>query len=204
MNILSKFFNKKQQDNVGGIEDFMLLIRVYFQASIAAQIGINNIMSLPDLRIFKQTYHVATLNNKLGLAEKKHCKKILQGIYCISDNFFSEIDNSIKKKCRTHQDAQNYLLKFQGFNQELLMLMGNLMQWKFRLPLLFSKAMHAMVEKQIHEIMTRNDWKDDAVRRTCANVRKYQASLSYSETWMTEFAYNYIMLAKKEKTPKNK
>lgn len=204
MNILSKLFSKKQQDNVGGIEDFMLLIRVYFQASIAAQIGINNIMSLPDLRIFKQTYHVATLNNKLGLAEKKHCKKILQGIYRISDNFFSEIDNSIKKKCRTHQDAQNYLLKFQGFNQELLMLMGNLMQWKFRLPLLFSKAMHAMVEKQIHEIMTRNDWKDDAVRRTCANVRKYHASLSYSETWMTEFAYNYIMLAKKEKTPKNK
>ena len=204
MNILSKLFSKKQQDNVGGIEDFMLLIRVYFQASIAAQIGINNIMSLPDLRIFKQTYHVATLNNKLGLAEKKHCKKILQGIYRISDNFFSEIDNNIKKKCRTHQDAQNYLLKFQGFNQELLMLMGNLMQWKFRLPLLFSKAMHAMVEKQIHEIMTRNDWKDDAVRRTCANVRKYQASLSYSETWMTEFAYNYIMLAKKEKTPKNK
>lgn len=204
MNILSKLFSKKQQDNVGGIEDFMLLIRVYFQASIAAQIGINNIMSLPDLRIFKQTYHVATLNNKLGLAEKKHCKKILQGIYRISDNFFSEIDNSIKKKCRTHQDAQNYLLKFQGFNQELLMLMGNLMQWKFRLPLLFSKAMHAMAEKQIHEIMTRNDWKDDAVRRTCANVRKYQASLSYSETWMTEFAYNYIMLAKKEKTPKNK
>ena len=204
MNILSKLFSKKHQDNVGGIEDFMLLIRVYFQASIAAQIGINNIMSLPDLRIFKQTYHVATLNNKLGLAEKKHCKKILQGIYRISDNFFCEIDNSIKKKCRTHQDAQNYLLKFQGFNQELLMLMGNLMQWKFRLPLLFSKAMHAMVEKQIHEIMTRNDWKDDAVRRTCANVRKYQASLSYSETWMTEFAYNYIMLAKKEKTPKNK
>lgn len=204
MNILSKLFSKKQQDNVGGIEDFMLLIRVYFQASIAAQIGINNIMSLPDLRIFKQTYHVATLNNKLGLAEKKHCKKILQGIYRISDNFFSEIDNSIKKKCRTHQDAQNYLLKFQGFNQELLMLMGNLMQWKFRLPLLFSKAMHVMVEKQIHEIMTRNDWKDDAVRRTCANVRKYQASLSYSETWMTEFAYNCIMLAKKEKTPKNK
>lgn len=204
MNILSKLFSKKQQDNVGGIEDFMLLIRVYFQASIAAQIGINNIMSLPDLRIFKQTYHVATLNNKLGLAEKKHCKKILQSIYRISDNFFCEIDNSIKKKCRTHQDAQNYLLKFQGFNQELLMLMGNLMQWKFRLPLLFSKAMHAMVEKQIHEIMTRNDWKDDAVRRTCANVRKYQASLSYSETWMTEFAYNYIMLAKKEKTPKNK
>lgn len=204
MNILSKLFSKKQQDNVGGIEDFMLLIRVYFQASIAAQIGINNIMSLPDLRIFKQTYHVATLNNKLGLAEKKHCKKILQGIYRISDNFFCEIDNSIKKKCRTHQDAQNYLLKFQGFNQELLMLMGNLMQWKFRLPLLFSKAMHAMVEKQIHEIMTHNDWKDDAVRRTCANVRKYQASLSYSETWMTEFAYNYIMLAKKEKTPKNK
>ena len=81
MSIFSKLFNKKKQDNVGGVEDFMLLIRVYYQATIAAQIGINNLVALPDLRVFKQTYHVTTLNNKIGLAEKKQCQKILQTIY---------------------------------------------------------------------------------------------------------------------------
>ena len=181
----------------------MLLIRVYYQATIAAQIGINNLAALPDLRIFKQTYHVATLNNKLGLAEKKQCQKMLQSIYNSSDDFFKEIDSSIKKKCRSIQDVQPYLLQFQGFSQDLMMLMGNLMQWKFRLPSFFHKALRTMVEKQVHDIMVKNDWKDDAVRRACASVRKYQASLSYSEAWMTEYVHTTVMLAKKEKRPQN-
>ena len=121
MNIFNRLFNKKKDNNVGGVEDFMLLIRVYYQATIAAQIGINNLAALPDLKIFKQTYHVATLNNKLGLAEKKQCQKMLQSIYNISDNFFKEIDLSIKKRCRTPQDAQSYNFQFQGFVQELMM-----------------------------------------------------------------------------------
>ena len=116
MNIFNRLFNKKKDNTVGGVEDFMLLIRVYYQATIAAQIGINNLAALPDLRIFKQTYHVATLNNKLGLAEKKQCQKMLQSIYNSSDSFFKEIDLSIKKRCRTIQDVQPYLLQFQGFS----------------------------------------------------------------------------------------
>ncbi len=203
MNIFKKIFGKKKEENVGGIEDFMLLIRVYYQAAIAAQIGINNLAALPDLRVFKQTYHVATLNNRLGTAEKKQCKKILQGIYNIGDDFFKEIDSSIKKRCRTMPEVQPYLLQFQGFTQELMMLMGNLMQWKFRLPAFFHKAMRKMVEKQVHEILTRNDWKDDGVRRSCVAVRKYQASLLYSEAWMTEYVHTTVMLAKKEKNPQN-
>lgn len=203
MNIFNRLFNKKKDNTVGGVEDFMLLIRVYYQATIAAQIGINNLTALPDLRIFKQTYHVATLNNKLGLAEKKQCQKMLQSIYNSSDSFFKEIDLSIKKRCRTIQDVQPYLLQFQGFSQDLMMLMGNLMQWKFRLPSFFHKALRTMVEKQVHDIMTRNDWKDDAVRRACVSVRKYQASLSYSEAWMTEYVHTTVMLAKKENRPQN-
>lgn len=203
MNIFNRLFNKKKDNTVGGVEDFMLLIRVYYQATIAAQIGINNLAALPDLRIFKQTYHVATLNNKLGLAEKKQCQKMLQSIYNSSDSFFKEIDLSIKKRCKTIQDVQPYLLQFQGFSQDLMMLMSNLMQWKFRLPSFFHKALRTMVEKQVHDIMTRNDWKDDAVRRACASVRKYQASLSYSEAWMTEYVHTTVMLAKKENRPQN-
>jgi hypothetical protein len=203
MNIFSFFTKKKQLQTIGGIEDFMLLIRVYYQATIAVQTGINDLKALQDLRIFKQTYHVPTLNNKIGLAEKKQCQKILQSIYSISDNFFKEIDLSIKKKCRTIQSVQSYMIQFQGFSQELMMLMSNLMQWKFRLPSFLHKALRGMVDKQIHDILTRNDWKDEAVRRSCISVRKYQSELSYSEAWMTEYVYTTVMLAKKEKTPQN-
>ena len=57
MSILSRIFGKskdKQQMTVGGMEDFMLLIRVYYQAMMASHLGINNLGALPDLRIFKQ------------------------------------------------------------------------------------------------------------------------------------------------------
>lgn len=199
MSIWNKIFGKGEDENrVGGMEDFMLLIRVYYQAVIAAQMGINNLGSLPDLRIFKQTYHVPTLNNKLGLGEKKHCKKLLQDIYKLSDNFFSEIDGSVKKKCHKPQDVQSYLLVFQNFSQELMMLMGNLMQWKFRLPSFFREAIRKMVAKQVHEVMTRVDWTDEGVRKACVALRKYQSMLGYSEDWMVEYVHSIVMLAKKE------
>ena len=201
MSIFSKLFRrgeKEQETKVGGMEDFMLLIRVYYQAVMAAQLGINNLGALPDLRIFKQTYHVATLNNKLGTAEKKHCRKLMQDIYGISDNFFTEIDGSIRKQCRKIQDAQSYLIQFQGFSQDLMMLMGNLMQWKMRLPGFFRSALREMTAKQVHQIMTKNDWKDEGVRRACVSIRKYQNVLGYTEQWMTEYVYTIVMLAKKE------
>ena len=201
MSILSKIFGKskeEQQIKVGGMEDFMLLIRVYYQAVMAAQLGINNLGALPDLRIFKQTYHVATVNNKLGIAEKKHCRKLIQSIYKVSDSFFTEIDGSIRKHCHKIQDAQSYLVQFQGFSQDLMMLMGNLMQWKMRLPSFFRGALREMVAKQIHQILTQNDWKDDGVRRTCIAIRKYQNMLGYTEQWMTEYVHTIVMLAKKE------
>lgn len=200
MSIFSKIFGKKtkEETRIGGVEDFMLLIRVYYQASIASQIGINNLAALPDLRVFKQTYHVPTLNNKLGLGEKKACKKLIQDIYGISAEFFDEIDGSVKKRCKKMQDVQGYLLAFQGFSQDLMMLMGNLMQWKFRLPSFFKDALKTMVSKQIHDVMTKNDWSDEGVRRTCVALRKYQSMLGYSEAWMTEYVHSIVMLAKKE------
>ena len=201
MSIFSKLFGRdkgKEQTTVGGMEDFMLLIRVYYQAVMASQLGINNLGALPDLRIFKQTYHVATVNNKLGIAEKKHCRKLIQSIYKVSDSFFAEIDGSIRKHCHKIQDAQSYLIQFQGFSQDLMMLMGNLMQWKMRLPGFFRSALREMTAKQVHQIMTKNDWKDEGVRRACVSIRKYQNVLGYTEQWMTEYVYTIVMLAKKE------
>lgn len=201
MGFFSKLFGKKKAENeirVGGMEDFMSLIRVYYQSVMAAQLGINNLGALPDLRMFKQSFHVPTLNNKLGLGEKKHCQKLIMDMYGIPETFFGEIDASIKKRCKKVQDVQPYFMMFQGFSQDLMMLMGNLMKWKFRLPGLFKKAMRGMVEKQIHQIMTRPVWKDEGVRRTCVSIRQYQQQLGYSENWMSEYVYTIVMLAKKE------
>lgn len=201
MGFFSKLFGKKKAENeirVGGMEDFMSLIRVYYQSVMAAQLGINNLGALPDLRMFKQSFHVPTLNNKLGLGEKKHCQKLIMDMYGIPETFFGEIDASIKKRCKRDQDVRPYFMMFQGFSQDLMMLMGNLMKWKFRLPGLFKKAMRGMVEKQIHQIMTRPVWKDEGVRRTCVSIRQYQQQLGYSENWMSEYVYTIVMLAKKE------
>ena len=169
---------------------------------MAMQMGISNLAVLPDLRIFKQTLHVPTVNNKLGIGERKRCRTMLMDVYGMEDNFFKEIDASIKRNCRNVNDIKNYLLMFQGFSQDLMMLIGNLMQWKFRLPTMMTKLLRNMTEKTVHDILTKTDWKDDGVRKTCANIRQYQHALGYSEDWIKEYVYNIVLLAKKEPKPK--
>ncbi len=207
MGIFSKLFGKKQAEaeegtRVGGMEDFMTLIRVYYQAVMASQLGISNIGLLPDMAVFKRTLKVPTQNNKLGVAEKARCKKMLMDIYGINEFFFKEIDASVKKNCKNMNDIKTYLFMFQGFSQDLMMVIGNLMQWKFRIPGIFKKTMRNLTEKTVHDIFTRNDWKDEGVRKTCGNIRQYQHALHYSEAWITEYVYNIVMLAKKEPKPK--
>lgn len=206
MNILTKLLGKKQNtaDNgwrVGGMEDFMTLIRVYYQAVMAANFGITNLSALPDLRIFKQTLHVPTVNNKLGIGEKNRCKKMLGELYGLPETFFKEIDASIKHNCRNINDVRTYFIQFQGFSQDLMMLMGNLMKWKFRVPGIFKKALRAMTEKTINQVLTRHTWKDEGVRKTCIAIRNYQHALGYSAEWMTEYVYHIVLLAKKEPKP---
>ena len=204
MGILSKLFGgskksaQEQGWRVGGTEDFMTLIRVYYQAVMASSFGLRDFRALPDLRVFKQTLKVQTINNKIGVAEKSKCKKMMNEIYGISDNFFKEIDESIKHRCRNVNDMQTYLFQFQGFSQELMMLMGNLMNWKFRLPSFLRGALRNLTEKSVRDIFTKNTWSDASVQKSVMNVRNYQAQLGYSQEWMTEFVYNVLILAKKE------
>lgn len=205
MSIFANLF-KKQADAdakvVGNVEDFVSLTRVYFQSVIAVNLGITNIRFLPDVANFKRLFKVATQGGKLGLAEKSASRKMLMQDYGISESFFKEIDTSIKKNCRTQNDVQAYLFMYQGFSSDLMMLMGNLMQWKFRMPGVFKKMLRSMTEKTIHDILTKTDWKDDGVRKTCHNIRIYLHTLGYSESWMTEYVYNIVLLAKKEPKPK--
>lgn len=203
MSFLSKLFGRKtNQVKIGGMEDYMTLVRVYYQASMASRLGISNLAVFPDLRVFKQTLKVPTVNNKLGLGEKKKCQKMLAEMYGMSDNFFKEIDESLKKRCRSVNEVQSYFLVFQDFSQNLMMSMGQLMQWKLRLPSFFHKALRQMTEKTVNDILNKNDWKDDAMRRSVVAIRRAQATLGYSEQWIVEFAHTILMLAKKE--PRNK
>ena len=198
----NKFFGKKEtQQKAGGMEDFMTLIRVYFQAVMAADLGITNLNALPDLRVFKTTLRVPTQGGKLGIGEKARCKKMLKEVYDMDDMFFKEIDQSIHRRCKKIQDVQTYLLQFQAFVQDVMMLTGNLMKFKLRLPGFFKKALYSMTEKTIHDIFTKNDYKDAGVLKTVVAIREYNKRLGFSEKWVTDFTYRVVMLAKKEKRP---
>lgn len=204
MSIISKLFGRKtEEQKVGGMEDFMTLIRVYFQAAIAADLGITNLAMLPDLRVFKTTLRVPTVNNKLGVGEKSRCKKMLKEMYDMEDGFFKEIDHSLHKNCRKIQDVQIYLVQFQGFTQDLMMLMGNLMKFKLRMPGFFKKALYTMTEKTVNDIFTKNDYKDVGVMKTVVAIREYDRRLGFSQKWITDFVYKVVMLAKKEPKPKD-
>ncbi len=203
MGIFTKLFGTKTAGaKSGGMEDYMTLIRVYFQASLASTLGINNLAMLPDLRMFKTTLHVPTVNNKLGVGEKIHCKKMLKELYKVDDNFFKEIDASIRKNCRKIQDVQVYLIQFQGFTQDLMMLMGNLMKFKLRVPSFFKSAIYTMTEKTVRDIFAKNDYRDAGVIKAVLAIRQYNKRLNFSEKWVTDFVFQVVMLAKKE--PKNK
>ena len=204
MGFWNKLFGKKEEEHkVGGMEDFMTLIRVYFQAAMAADLGISNLAALPDLRVFKSTLKVPTVNNKLGVGERNRCKNMLKSMYGMDDEFFKEIDGSLRKRCKKVQDAQSYLLQFQGFTQELMMLTGNLMKFKLRLPGFLKKALYSMTEKTVSDIFNKNDYSDPAVMKSVVAVRQYSQRLGFSQNWITNFVYKVVMLAKKEPKPQD-
>ena len=203
MGFFSRLFGKKDEEQkTGGMEDFMTLIRVYFQACMAADLGISNLAALPDLRVFKATLKVPTQNNKLGLAEKSRCKKMLKELYDMDDDFTREIDQSIRKRCKKPQDVQTYMYQFGGFTQDLMMLTSNLMKFKLRVPSIFKSAIRTMTEKTVNDIFNKNDFTDPGVMKTVVAIRQYAQKLGFSQQWVTNFVYKVVMLAKKEPKPK--
>ena len=203
MSFFRKLFGKKEeeQQKVGGMEDFMTLIRVYFQAVMAADLHITNLAALPDLRVFKTTLKVPTVNNRLGVGEKQKVTKMMKDIYEMDESFTREIDQSIRRRCKGAQDVQTYMYQFQGFTQELMMLTSNLMKFKLRVPGFFKKAIYTMTEKTVADIFNKNDDSDPSVLKAVVDVRKLNQRLGFSQQWVTAFVYRVVMLAKKEKQP---
>jgi hypothetical protein len=195
-------FKKSTKAASKNVEDFVSLTRVYFQSVIAANLGITNIRFIPDVANFKRLFKIPTQGGRLGQAEKAASRKMLITDFALSEILFKEIDSSIKKNCRTQNDVQSYLFMYQGFSQDLMMLVSTLMQWKFRIPSFLRGALRSMTEKTVHDICTKTVWKKDDVHKTAAAVRQYKERLGYSEQWMTEYVFNILILAKKEPKPK--
>ena len=204
MGLLDKIFKKNEEGNSNGMEDFMTLIRVYFQAEIASSMGITNLNALPDLRVFKTTLRVPTQGGRLGIGEKARCKKMLKELYSMEDDFFKEIDQSIKRGCRKLQDVQTYMMQFQTYVQDVMMLVSNLMKYKLRIPSMFSKTLQGMVQKTVHDIFTKNDYTDPSTLKTVVSVRELDKRLGFSEKWTSDFTFRVVMLAKKMKKPAEK
>ncbi len=202
MGLFSKLFNKKTEESgvpsSSHTEEFMTLIRVYYQAVIATQVGITNLNMLPDMALFKRMLKIQTQGGKLGVAEKARARKVLMQDYNLDEEFFKEIDRSIKKNCKTVQDINSYFFKFQGFNSELFNTMEKLMGVRFRMSMLFNGLLKKMTTKTIHKILTQSEWSDVAVQKSAWSVRKYQETLGYSEQWIVDFVYQVFLLAKKD------
>lgn len=203
MGIFSDIFKRRSGsgEKVGGMNDYMSLVTVYFQAALASKLGITNLASLPDLRTYKQTFHVSTVNNKLGVGEKNSVRKTMKSLYGVEDQFFNEIDASIKKNCKKIQDVQAYLYQFQALTQDLMMLIGNLMKFKLRMPAFFKKAIYAMTEKTVNDIFDKNDFTDSGIIKTVMSIRQVNNRLGFSRKWITDFVFQIILLAKKEPKP---
>jgi len=204
MGLFDKLLKKNDEEQkVGGMEDFMTLIRVYFQAVMAADLGIGNLNALPDLRVFKTSLRVPTQGGRLGIGEKARCKKMLKELYEMDDQFFKEIDQSVHRRCRKIQEVQTYLTQFQAYVQDVMMLVSNLMKYKLRIPSMFKNTIRSSVEKTVHDIFNKNDYTDASVLKTVVSVRELNKRLGFSEQWTTDFTYRVVMLAKKEKQPKD-
>lgn len=207
MGLLEKILGRKTTDGkagkAGGMEDFMTLIRVYFQAVMAADLHITNLAALPDLRVFKQTLKVPTVSNRLGVGEKLRVTKMMKEIYEMDETFTKEIDKSIMRRCKTPQDIQTYMYQFQGFTQDLMMLVSNLMKVKARIPSFFKKTLYSVTAKTVGDIFNKNDFSDAGVMKSVVDVRQLNKKLGFSEQWVTQFVFRVLMLAKKEPRPKN-
>lgn len=202
MSFLSKLWKKntpvEEEPVKGSVEEFVSLIRVYYQGAMAMNLGITNLNILPDLALFKRMLKIPTQNNRLGVAEKARVRKVLMQDYGLQDYFFKEMDASVKKCCRTQNDIKSYFFMFAGFSNDLFSLLGNLMQWKFRLAMIFKKLIYGQTVKTVHEILTRSEWTDVSVQKAAWSVRKSAEHLGYSEKWVTDFVYNVVLMARED------
>lgn len=207
MSIFSKLMSRETQvtdQEQSKVETYMSLIRVYYQAVMAVNLGITNIRMLPDLTTYKHVFKVPTRGGRLGVGEKSHVKKTLMESYGLSETFFKEIDSSIRRNCKNAQAVNTYLYMFQGFSNDLMMIVGDVLKWKLAIPKIFKGIIKRMTNSTVHRLLTKDNWNKAEHISIVQNVRNYQSKLKYSESWMQEYVFSIILLAKSESRKQRK
>lgn len=189
---------KKEEFVKEKVQNFITLLNVYIQASSAATLGIMNLQQLPQLKVMKQKFKIPT-EGRLGIAEKKFVASKMKEEYKLTDTFFAEIDNSIKKCCKKVMDLQPYGVWFQSLMQDVMMAVSLDVQVGLRLPLVFRKWMKSMIQESVHKIVTSGDFKNPDLIKSAINVRTYKEKLHFSEDWLTDVCFVYIILARGSK-----
>ena len=82
-----------------------------------------------------------------------------------------------------------------------MMLMGNLMKFKLRLPSFMKKSLYKLTAQTVDDIFNKNDFSDASVLKTVVTLRQLNHRLGFSQQWVTDFTFQVLMLAKKEPRP---
>ena len=59
-----------------------------------------------------------------------------------------------------------------------------------------------MTQKTIHDILTKQEWKDISIQKSAWNIKQYKEKLGLNEEWITDFVYQIVILAKKKNKKK--
>ena len=70
-------------------------------------------------------------------------------------------------------------------------------------PSIFRKTLYTMTAATVNDIFDKNDFTDPSVVKSVMAVRKYDARLGFSRKWISDFIFQVVMLAKKERKPKD-
>ncbi len=195
---LQKKQDAMQQELVNNVQDYQSLFSVYLQATMAVNLGIVDFRMLPDLKLFKQKFKIPT-KGRLGVAEKEYVSQLMMNEYGVTESFFQEIDASAKKRCKKLQDMQGYFGMLQAFFQQLMKVLASEMGMALRLPAFFKKLIKSSTKDAIHKILTSNDFKAADARLAAMDVRALKEKLGFSEDWMFQYAYPFMMLSKGSK-----
>ncbi|MDR2791460.1 MAG: hypothetical protein LBB27_01795 [Tannerellaceae bacterium] len=165
---------------------------------MAANLGVTNLNMVPDMALFKRVLKIPTQNNKPGLAERTRARKVIMADYGLDEDFFKDIDASIKRMCKSQMHIQPYFVQFQGLCNEFFSFLDTLGSWKFRFSMLIKRWLRRETGKVVHDILNRQEWKDVAAQKAAWRIRKYAETLGFSEKWLTDFVYTVLVLARSE------
>ncbi|MDR3129909.1 MAG: hypothetical protein LBU03_06715 [Tannerellaceae bacterium] len=205
MSLLSKLPGREQdpaeeqtEHAEPSVEEFVTMLRIYCQSVMAINLGITNLNMVPDMALFKRMLKIPTQNNKPGLAERARARKVIMQDYGLDEDFFKEIDASIKRICKTQMQMQTYFGQFQGFCNDLFLFLDTGGNWRLRFSLLIKRWLRKETGKIVRNILHKATWKEGDIQKIAWRIRKYAEVLHFSEKWVADFIYTILILARSE------